>query len=383
MTITAQLPQMAAPLANGNEPHPGRDEAIAETLMIQVTLAQSTKLARAGRYEAALTLLTTLPPTLPAVLDLQARIFAQQGRLAEASHSWRQAQANDSDNTDYQAGLNHITQLQQGTYGLLSRRAILASLLILFVCWLSITAMRRPVRELEAALAGMEQQMASLQQQTEVAPTPNDPSPTPLPRLPLAMVQRELKMAPTLTSFDLQVQQEGQVLYLSGVLPDFALKVQVEELVKSIPGIGAVDSTRLLVSLPPLAQAVRAALNQHEVTARLDVTIQQIGQTIWLAGVVPTLADKETLTTVATSVEGVVAVETQGVVIVPPASLSRQYVVQPGDSLGSIATLFYGDPDQWPLLYRANRQQLPGPNLIYPGTLLEIPPLPLTITPAK
>jgi nucleoid-associated protein YgaU len=51
------------------------------------------------------------------------------------------------------------------------------------------------------------------------------------------------------------------------------------------------------------------------------------------------------------------------------------YTVQPGDSLSPIAERVYGSADDWKVLYDANRAAIGGnPNLIHPGTELDIPP---------
>ncbi|MDI7275313.1 MAG: LysM peptidoglycan-binding domain-containing protein [Anaerolineae bacterium] len=47
------------------------------------------------------------------------------------------------------------------------------------------------------------------------------------------------------------------------------------------------------------------------------------------------------------------------------------YVVQPGDSLSSIAQRVYGDLEQWRAIAQAN--SLPDPNLILPGQILSLP----------
>lgn len=58
----------------------------------------------------------------------------------------------------------------------------------------------------------------------------------------------------------------------------------------------------------------------------------------------------------------------------PPVQLLR-YHVSEGETLLSIATRqeVYGDPLLWPLLYKANRDQIKDPRKIYPGQELTIP----------
>jgi hypothetical protein len=50
------------------------------------------------------------------------------------------------------------------------------------------------------------------------------------------------------------------------------------------------------------------------------------------------------------------------------------YTVQAGDTLWAIAQHLYGDGSRWREIYRANRDQIDNPNLIFPGQVLEIPP---------
>ncbi len=58
-----------------------------------------------------------------------------------------------------------------------------------------------------------------------------------------------------------------------------------------------------------------------------------------------------------------------------PAEPLRTYVVRPGDSLSSIAQLFYGPGHGgwWHGIYDANRHTVRDPRLIYPGEELRIP----------
>jgi nucleoid-associated protein YgaU len=53
----------------------------------------------------------------------------------------------------------------------------------------------------------------------------------------------------------------------------------------------------------------------------------------------------------------------------------RQYIVQPGDTLRSIAQDQYGDAALWPRIYQANRDVIgPDPDALVAGTTLQIPP---------
>jgi len=52
----------------------------------------------------------------------------------------------------------------------------------------------------------------------------------------------------------------------------------------------------------------------------------------------------------------------------------REYVVQPGDTLRSIAQDQYGDASQWPKIYQANRDLIgDDPDALVAGTTLQIP----------
>jgi nucleoid-associated protein YgaU len=55
--------------------------------------------------------------------------------------------------------------------------------------------------------------------------------------------------------------------------------------------------------------------------------------------------------------------------------LPRSYTVVPGDFLMKISekTRIYSDPHQWGRIWRANRDKIKNPNLIYPGQILLIP----------
>ncbi len=53
----------------------------------------------------------------------------------------------------------------------------------------------------------------------------------------------------------------------------------------------------------------------------------------------------------------------------------REWTVVKGECLWKIAGYekIYGDPFQWPLIYKANKAQIKDPDLIYPGQVFKIP----------
>ena len=56
-----------------------------------------------------------------------------------------------------------------------------------------------------------------------------------------------------------------------------------------------------------------------------------------------------------------------------PRAAAREYVVEKGDNLWSIASKVYGDPLGWVDIYRANQDLLPDPQRIFPKQRLVIP----------
>lgn len=64
-----------------------------------------------------------------------------------------------------------------------------------------------------------------------------------------------------------------------------------------------------------------------------------------------------------------------GWVLKIPHGLDKTLTVIPGDCLWKIAGFYwiYNDPREWPKIYEANRDKIRDPDLIYPGQILEIP----------
>lgn len=56
------------------------------------------------------------------------------------------------------------------------------------------------------------------------------------------------------------------------------------------------------------------------------------------------------------------------------STAEKVYVVVAGDSLSKIAKREYGNANEWPRIFEANKDILKDPNKIFPGQKLCIPP---------
>lgn len=87
-----------------------------EKLLSEAVLSRAAGAARAGRYRDASALLDSFPAGEDAsarVIDLRARILAQQGRLAEAGQLWQQAVALDPGEAAYRDALSRIARIER------------------------------------------------------------------------------------------------------------------------------------------------------------------------------------------------------------------------------------------------------------------------------
>ena len=104
------------------------------------------------------------------------------------------------------------------------------------------------------------------------------------------------------------------------------------------------------------------------------VTAKQASQAA-SEGTQATPAPATTTTATATATAAVTPAPATTTAAVTPAPKGIVgYVVQKGDHLWGISAkpAVYGDPYQWPLLYKRNRDEIYDPDLIYPGQVLHI-----------
>jgi nucleoid-associated protein YgaU len=102
---------------------------------------------------------------------------------------------------------------------------------------------------------------------------------------------------------------------------------------------------------------------------------------VTLTGTVDTIDNKNKIIVTAGNIEGISIVEdrivvTQPVPVTPPAPEKQFYTVKKGDYLSKISKEVYGNANKYNIIFEANKPMLKDPNLIYPGQVLIIPPLP-------
>lgn len=76
---------------------------------------------------------------------------------------------------------------------------------------------------------------------------------------------------------------------------------------------------------------------------------------------------------IAGNAMGVSEVKIAGVAASSVEDGTQYYVIKSGDTLSAIAKQFYGDANQYPKIFDANREVIKDANLIFPGQKIRIP----------
>lgn len=111
------------------------------------------------------------------------------------------------------------------------------------------------------------------------------------------------------------------------------------------------------------------------------ITIKVDDDKVILTGNIDTIENKNKVIVTAGNVDGISSVDDRIVVdnppVMPPPEPAKQfYTVKKGDYLSRISKEVYGDAKKYNIIFEANRPMLKNPDLIYPGQVLVIPPLP-------
>lgn len=223
-----------------------------DSLLDKFALANATALARAGNYmdaESHLIGIMRGEKTHPQVLDLLARINAQQGRLREAEDYWRQALKHDPMNEACITGLRHIANRQQPGWNASWKKLFWGVLLatVFFIgtwsVWFSLSetmAVINAQKQTLAQLADLSQKQVDLAEKVEdilsqpaiAAPVPQEePGQTKLPskvNLNLSGVVLKSENGKTIIRFDKGLFKRGTKLKTNACTMLTALGKQLE-----------------------------------------------------------------------------------------------------------------------------------------------------------
>lgn len=109
-------------------------------------------------------------------------------------------------------------------------------------------------------------------------------------------------------------------------------------------------------------------------TSGLDIGFDAASATVTVAGTVDDQATKEKILLCCGNVHGVAAVNDL-IAVNAPEPEAQWHTVVSGDTLSKIAKAYYGDANQYPAIFEANKPMLSSPDRIYPGQMLRIPPV--------
>ncbi|MDX8239562.1 peptidoglycan-binding protein LysM [Acinetobacter pittii] len=104
----------------------------------------------------------------------------------------------------------------------------------------------------------------------------------------------------------------------------------------------------------------------------LSVTYNGTTDAATIKGQVKSQADKEKIILIVGNIDHVAQVDDQMTVATPEPE-SKFYTVKSGDNLSKIAKEVYGDANQYPKIFEANKPMLKDPDEIFPGQVLRIP----------
>ena len=109
-----------------------------------------------------------------------------------------------------------------------------------------------------------------------------------------------------------------------------------------------------------------------------DVKVSVEGETVTVSGEAKNIGEKQRILATAGNVEGITNVEDkrtlkEALKIEIPDIQKTMYTVKSGDTLSKIAKEVYGNANEYPKIFEANKPMLSDPDKIYPGQVLYIP----------
>ena len=105
----------------------------------------------------------------------------------------------------------------------------------------------------------------------------------------------------------------------------------------------------------------------------LSVRYDGAASEVTVSGMAADQQTKEKILLCCGNVAGVAKVNDE-LTVAAPADEAKYHTVAKGDTLSKIAKQFYGNANEYPRIFEANKPMLTHPDKIYPGQMLRIPP---------
>ena len=209
-----------------------------------------------------------------------------------------------------------------------------------------------------------------------------------------ARLKEALKEQKLTAPLDLDVDVKKKTAVISGEVPNERYKNLLEAIAEGINGIEGVNLSGITVPAgaqadsgmsqedpSAKAKAAYAKIKAEDSLANNPVDVLQKGDTVVLRGAVDSQEEFNKAKELAMSVDGVTAVDTNGLQVIQNAAKLNVtdddgdivYTVESGDTLSHIALHYYGDAGRSSYMKIAEANGLDDPNKIQVGQKLKIP----------
>jgi nucleoid-associated protein YgaU len=119
-------------------------------------------------------------------------------------------------------------------------------------------------------------------------------------------------------------------------------------------------------------EKIREHLEQDNPGIR-DLKVAYDDGVVSLSGSAADAAAMEKAVLMAGNVSGVAEVKVDGLEAPAAVEHIEYYVIQKGDTLSAIAKQYYGKASEYPRIFKANKEVIKDPDLIFPGQKIRIP----------
>jgi len=204
-------------------------------------VSRSSELARRGRLQEAALLLASIADQAnlePAVYDLMAKIYAQQGFFAKARSFWELAHAKNPANKEYLKAIKRCSSEKNSYSRFLSVKVVIV-VVFLFLCLAASKFIYSTWAETQMIIHNMKAEIVLLQDLI--------PDEEALPDYK-ALVEKRLHEDPVLSLLKLDIRQQGLVVTISGEVPDLITRFELEHKLGMIDGVEAFDYRGLKVA---------------------------------------------------------------------------------------------------------------------------------------